>query len=172
MGLVAIGTALLTRGAAALGIGGGGAAAGGAGAAARGILGRLFGNPIVQGAGGAAAFAGGSALLAPGAAITPTAIGAAGAAGARGRAGFVTLEDGSMILVSASGVPARANLFLPAGAKLPSGAMVVSVSPNGQLFGIRKKRVKKTFAAEVAKVKDTVKNAKELLDICGKAVKK
>jgi len=79
---------------------------------------------------------------------------------------FITLEDGSRILVSPSGVPARAQLFLPSGAKLPAGSTVVSVSPDGQLFGIRRARRRRTFQGEVDRCRQTISAAEKLLDLC------
>lgn len=77
---------------------------------------------------------------------------------------FELLDDGSQILVSGTGVVQRANLFLPAGAKFPAGATVVSVSPDGQLFGLRKARRKKpSFQSEIDRCGEAIRAADRLL---------
>lgn len=90
---------------------------------------------------------------------------AAGAVAVPGTARrFVTLQDGSRVLVSREGKPMRAQFFLPAGQKLPGGALVVSVSPDGSLFGIRRGRKKRpAFKTEIETCKSTISAAKSLV---------
>jgi len=120
------------------------AVAGGAGLGLGGILGSIFGGGGVNGAAAAAPMA------------LPAARGAGGST-------FVTLDDGSRVLVSPSGVVARPQLFLPAGAKLPAGATIVSISPGGDLFGVRRRRKRRSFAGEIERCKTAVKAADSLI---------
>jgi len=148
MGVVAIGGALLRRGIAA-----GGSTTG------RSILGS-----IAAGLGFGAGFEAISSVFGGdgNGTVGTSAAGAIAEPGTSAR--FVQLEDGSRILVSKSGVPQRAQLFLPAGTKLPAGATVVSVSADNSLFGIRKARRKRpAFETEVKSCLETVGAAKRLI---------
>jgi len=157
MGLVAIGTSLL-RSFLNVGAPGAGAALGrvlgGVGSATRALA------PAA--AGGAAAGLGFSAISSffGGGGGAPAQV----AAQATGQRGFVTLEDGGRILVSAQGRPIRATFFLPAGAKLPGGSTIVSVSPDGSLFGVKRGRRKRpAFKTEIDTCKTTIAAAKSLV---------
>jgi len=127
------------------------AVAGGAGLGLGGFLGSLFGG---GGANGAVAPVGAAPML-------PAARGAGGST-------FVTLDDGSRVLMSPSGNVARPQLFLPAGAKLPAGATIVSISPGGDLFGIRRRRKRRTFAGEIDRCRASVSAARGLIKAVGK----
>jgi len=161
MGLVAFGSNLIQGALRGLGLAAPLATGAGGGAAAGGLLAaaRTLAPSLIAGAAGAAlpslfGFGGGAAaapVAAPGAARQ-----------------MVQLGDGSMVLVSRQGIPIRAQLFLPAGAKLPAGATVVSVSPGATLFGIRKRRARKTFQGEITRCKTVISDAKSLV----KAVQK
>jgi len=95
--------------------------------------------------------------------------GGAQIAEASASARFVELEDGSRVLVSKSGRAMRAQLFLPAGTKLPAGATVVSVNADNSLFGIRKARRKRpAFETEVKSCLETVGAAKRLITAVSK----
>lgn len=160
MGVVAVGRALIGR------LFGGGAAAPGAAAGVNplsNIFSTLFGGAraIAPAVAGGAAFQAGLNLVTSGG-------GAVAAAAGPGGSRMVRLEDGSQILVSAQGRPARAQLFLPAGSKLPSGATVVSVSADGNLFGIRKARRKRSFQGEIDRSKAAIQSARSLLTVCSK----
>lgn len=82
--------------------------------------------------------------------------------------GFVTLDDGSRVLMSASGVIARPQFFLAAGAQIPGGSRIVSVSPDGLLFGLRRARRRRTFRTELARCTSVVKTADKLLKVLGR----
>jgi len=136
-----------------------------------GAGGRAIGSPAVRAGGGALA---GGAAAGLGFSLIESLFGgggngvatsAAGAIAAPGMARrFVTLEDGSRVLVSREGKPMRAQFFLPAGQKLPGGALVVSVSPDGSLFGIRRGRRKRpAFKTEIETCKSTISAAKSLV---------
>lgn len=88
------------------------------------------------------------------------------AAGAAGR--FVVLQDGSRALLSSAGIPMRAQFFITAGAQLPGGAKIVSISPDGLLFGIRRAARKRTFRSELNRCKSVVKSASTLLRVLKK----
>lgn len=157
MGLVSIGRSIL-----------GAVFGGGTTAVARtgpGILSRVLG-----GLGAVAPAAAGGVAGGLGFSAISSLFGGGGAAPAQisapqtGQRGFVQLQDGSRILVSAAGVPVRAQLFLPAGAKLPGGATIVSVSPDGSLFGVRRGRRKRpAFKTEIETCKSTISAAKSLV---------
>lgn len=91
-----------------------------------------------------------------------TAAGAAAMPGGR-VGGFVTLADGSRVLMSSGGNLARPQFFLTAGARIPAGGKIVSVSPDGLLFGIRSAPRRRTFRTELARCKNIVKSADKLL---------
>ena len=163
MGLVNVGSSLLSGAARLLGIGG---TATGAGAGITGALTRLA-PTIGRAAPIGAAIGGGLGLLSDlFGGDSGRAQGIAEQIRASGRSQFVTLDDGSSVLVSPSGRVARPQKFLPAGAKLPAGATVVSVSPNRDLFGIRVKRRRKKFAGEMTQVRDVIKAADDIQRIC------
>jgi len=164
MGLAAIGQALLRGGAAVISRFTGGAAGGGAATVAPTLASRVLGSlrAIAPAVAGGAAFQGGVNLLSNGAATS------AAAGGGTGRSMFLRLEDGSQILIGPSGRPARATVFIPAGTPLPQGSTVVSVSADGQLFGIRKKRRRRTFQGEIDRTKNAIQSARSLLTVCNK----
>lgn len=76
---------------------------------------------------------------------------------------FVPLDDGSRVLVAPSGAVSRPQFFLPLGARFPGGATIVSVSPDGQLFGLRRKRKRRTFGAEIDRCLTTISAASKLI---------
>lgn len=99
---------------------------------------------------------------------TASAVGRITAAGAAaqpavGRAGFVTLADGSRVLMTSGGNLARPQFFLTAGAQIPGGGTIVSVSPDGLLFGIRRKARRRTFRTEMNRCKNVIRSADKLL---------
>jgi len=159
MGLVAFGRGLLTRGLSFVQslTQAGGTAAGQRAATAFQNLGGIR---TLLGA-GAGAGAGTAAALA----LTS---GATAARAGSGRSMFLRLEDGSQILIGPTGKPARATVFIPAGTPLPQGSTVVSVSADGQLFGIRKKRRRRTFQGEIDRTKNAIQSARSLLTVCNK----
>jgi len=117
---------------------------------------------ILGGLGFGAAFAGAESFFGDNGSVGTSAVGAIAPPGATQR--FVQLQDGSRVLVSRQGKPMKAQLFLPAGAKLPGGATVVSVSPDGMLFGIRRGRKRRpAFKTEIDTCKTTIAAAKSLV---------
>jgi len=123
-------------------------------------------NLLTGGTAAAGAAQGAAALAAVTPAIQAGVPALAAAAGAPGR--FVVLQDGSRALLSSTGIPIRAQLFLTAGAQIPAGARIVSISPDGLLFGIRRARRRRTFQSELGRCKRVVVTASKLL----KALKK
>jgi len=120
---------------------------------------------------GGAAFQAGTNLLTGGPSAVVQAPGAAGPPllGAAGPAGqFVVLGDGSRALLSSTGVPLRAQFFITAGAQLPGGAKIVSISPDGLLFGIRRAPRRRTFRTELSRCTSVVKTADKLLKVLGR----
>jgi len=159
MGLVSFGAGILRAGARFLGIGGAPAATGFR--AAAGTAGRFAARAApgaATGAAGAAAFEAfrGFGVDGVNGAVDGAPVGPTGPI-------FVTLDDGSQVLVNKSGAVPRPQLFLPAGAKLPPGSTIVSVSPDGNLFGIRRMRKRRTFAGEIERCKNAVKAADSLI---------
>jgi len=65
-------------------------------------------------------------------------------------------EEGGIFITTRQGAPISPSRLIPAGARLPGGATIVSISPNGQLIGIRIKRARKQFASEARKVRDII----------------
>jgi len=121
------------------------AVAGGAGLGLGGILGSIFGG------------GGGNGAMAPApAGIRPAGTQALGSF-------FVTLDDGSSVLTNPNGSVSRPQLFLPAGAKLPAGATIVSINPDATVFGIRRKRRTRQFGAEIDRCKATIRAADSLI---------
>jgi len=163
MGAVSVGRSLLTRGLSFIQslTQAGGTAAGQRAATAVQNLGGI--RTLAAGLLGTGAGAGAAVALS-GAGAQVFAPGTAGA----GRSMFLRLEDGSQILVSPSGKAARATVFIPAGTPLPQGSTVVSVSADGQLFGIRKKRRRRTFQGEIDRTKNAIQSARSLLTVCNK----
>lgn len=159
MGLV---SDILGFGARLLGVGGTQTAVGtGRMLAQRAVVGaRALAPSIAGGAAGAAAFDVAGRLISPAQGLPPVARADLAVAGPQ----FVTLDDGSRVLVTARGAVPRPQFFLAAGVKLPSGATIVSISPDGLLFGIRRARRKKpSFSAEIDRCVNTVKGADRLL---------
>jgi len=158
MGLV---TDILSAGARLLGIGGTQTAVGtGRMLAARAVTAARVAAPsIAAGVVGAAAFDVTGRLISPGNGVAPG-VSPGGAVGPF----FVTLDDGSRVLINRAGNVQRPQLFLAAGVKLPAGATIVSISPDGLLFGVRKARRKKPpFSTEINRCVETVKGADRLI---------
>jgi len=141
-----------------------GSASGPVGVATRAVV-RVAPGLGAAAAGGAAFSAGATALTGGGAAPVAAQVGPApGPAGQ-----FVVLGDGSRALLSSSGIPLRPQFFLTAGAQIPGGATIVSISANGLLFGIRRaRRRRSTFRTELNKCKNVVVSASKLLKVLRK----
>ncbi len=183
MGLVSIGASLL-RGAGSL-FGLGGAAAGGAAirggsaiatATGRGILSRLggaavspFGQSVIGGALGAgaiSAFGGDGAAVGGGTALASLVeAGAQPTALSNGRF-LVTAPNGDVQIFNRNGMPIRPTLIIPAGQRLPGGAVVVSTRQGGALIGVTIRRRRRRFGAEIRTVRRTVQAANALVNLC------
>ncbi len=166
MGLLSGAAGLLSAGARLLGIGG--TAVGTVGARA-GLLGGLARSApsLAGGVGGGLAFGGISSLIGGlfggGGGAAPVGPGMLAPTGLN-RSTFVTLDNGARILVAPSGRMSVPTIFIPAGAKMPAGHNLVFIGPNGDLFGLRKKRKKRdSFAVQVNRTKELVKDAKALI---------
>jgi len=171
MGLLAGGLALLGRAGSFLGIGGAGTGAVAGGRALLAGAGRAaigpFGQSVAGGALGAGliGFGGGgggdagsqlSQLVAAGAQPVPL---------ANGRF-MVTAPNGDMQIFGRNGQAIRPTLIIPAGQRLPGGAVVVSTRQNGALIGIVTRRRRKRFGPEIRRVKQTVQAAQSLVKLC------
>jgi len=148
------------------------------GGTALATAGRIAANPFAQSlVGGAAgvALAGGFG----GAPAVPGIAGAAGIGAASQLAGaqaagaqITTLSGGRFMAVAAngdvqlfnrSGMAIRPSLIIPAGQRLPGGALVVSTRQNGALIGITKRRRRTAFRTEIRKVRSTIQGCRAVL---------
>lgn len=169
MGLLAGGLALLGRllpralpaiGPVGRAIGSGGRAL--VGPFGQGLAGGAIGAGLAGGFGGgdgAAAGVGGgqlAQLVAAGAQPVPLASGRF----------MVTAPNGDMQIFNRSGDAIKPSLIIPAGQRLPGGALVVSTRNNGSLIGITIRRRRKRFGAEIRIVKKTVQAAQSLVKLC------
>lgn len=172
MGLLAGGLALLSRVGSFLTP----TATAGATVAGRGLLataGRAaigpFGQSIAGGAIGAGligGFGGGGDGAAAGSQLaTLVASGAQPVPLASGRF-MVTAPNGDMQIFNRSGQAIKPSIIIPAGQRLPGGAIVVSTRNNGSLIGLTIRRRRKRFGAEIRTVKKTVQAAQSLVKLC------
>ncbi len=171
MGLVATGLSLLRSAGTFLGIGGGAVArAGGAlGTVSRVAIGP-FGQALAGGALGAgaiSAFGGGGGVpgMGGGQLAQLVAAGAQPVPLSNGRF-MVTAPNGDLQIFNRSGMPIRPRLIIPAGQRLPGGAIVVSTRQNGALIGIITQRRRRRFGAEIRTVRRTVQAAQSLVKLC------
>jgi len=178
MGLAAIGSAILGffgAGAARTAVAGGGAIATAAG---RTILQRAgaaaispFGQSVIGGALGAGAISafGGDGAAAGG--LPGGQLGAIVAAGGQptplsnGRF-LVTAPNGDIQIFNRNGMAIRPTLLIPAGQRLPGGAVVVSTRNGGSLIGVTIRRRRRRFGAEIRTVRRTVQAAQALVKLC------
>jgi len=180
MGLVSIGASLLRGAGALFGVGGGQAVVRGGSVAAttagRSILSRLggaavgpFGQSVLGGALGAGAltaFGGDGAAVGGGTALASLVeAGAQPTALSNGRF-LVTAPNGDVQIFNRNGMPIRPTLIIPAGQRLPGGAVVVSTRQGGALIGVTIRRRRKRFGAEIRNVRRTVQAANALVNLC------
>jgi len=178
MGLAAIGSAILGffgAGAARTAVAGGGAIVAGAGRTLLQRAGAAAISPLAQGLAGGVAGAGLGSLAFGGdgaaAGLPGGQLGAIIAAGgqptalANGRF-LVIAPNGDMQIFNRNGEPVRPTMIIPAGQRLPGGAVVVSVRNNGTLIGITKRRRRRRFGAEIRTVRRTVQAAQSLVKLC------
>jgi len=176
MGLISLGASLLSTAGRFLGL----TAPLGAAVATTGVrtalqtAGRVLANPFAQSlAGGAAgvALAGGfggvsiptAQIGAPG-----TQLGQAGMSGAQitqlaGGRSMAVAPNGDVQLFNRAGMAIRPQLIIPAGQRLPGGALVVSTRQNGALIGITKRRRRTAFRTEIRKVRSTIQGCRAVL---------
>jgi len=176
MGLVsAIGGGLLSLGR-TLGIVGGQTltrvaptVAGGVGRALTGPFGQSIAGGAL-GAGAIAAFGGGAVGGAlPGGGSTQLAQLVASGAQPTELAGgrfLVTAPNGDVQIFNRNGMAVRPQLIIPAGQRLPGGAVVVSTRQGGALIGVTRRRRRKRFGAEIRNVRRTVQAANALVNLC------
>lgn len=178
MGLVSIGAALLSRAGQFIGLGGG-AAATTALRAAPSLLARTgraaigpFGQSVAGGALGAGAFTGvfggdgaAPAAMGGGQLAELVAGGAQPTALSNGRF-LVTAPNGDVQIFNRNGMAVRPTLIIPAGQRLPGGAVVVSTRQGGALIGVTIRRRRRRFGAEIRTVRRTVQAAQSLVKLC------
>jgi len=71
--------------------------------------------------------------------------------------------NGDVQLFNRSGMAIRPQLIIPAGQRLPGGALVVSTRQNGALIGITKRRRRTAFRTEIRKVRSTIQGCRAVL---------
>lgn len=64
--------------------------------------------------------------------------------------------NGDLQLFNRTGMPIRPTIIIPAGNRLPGGAVVVSTRNNGQLIGLTVRRRRKQFASEARRVRNVL----------------
>lgn len=177
MGLAAVGGAILRFfGAGAARTAVGGAATRGLVSTVGGAVGRGLISPLGQGLAGGIAGAGLGALAfgGDGAAAGGLPGGQLGeiiAAGGQptplsnGRF-LVTAPNGDVQIFNRNGMPIRPTLIIPAGQRLPGGAVVVSTRNGGALIGVTIRRRRRRFGAEIRTVRRTVQAAQSLVKLC------
>jgi len=167
MGLVSIGQALLRAGTSLF------AGAGAAGARVAPIAGRALIGPFGQGlAGGAigagaiSAFGGGGGAAAGGGQLAELVAAGATPTPLSGGRFLVTAPNGDVQIFNRNGQAIRPALIIPAGQRLPGGAVVVSTRQGGALIGIIVRRRRRRFGAEIRTVRRTVQAAQSLVKLC------
>lgn len=129
---------------------------------AGGVLGGLLGGAF--GGNGAAADG-----VVPGGVLPGSPLGQALAAGGvqltqlSGGRFMLTAENGDVQIFNRNGMPIRPQLIIPAGQRLPGGALVVSTRQNGALIGITKRRRRRAFRTEVRRVRSTIQGCRAVL---------
>jgi len=122
------------------------------------IAGFGIGSALFGGDGGVAAGGGGQlqAIAEAGGQVTPLANGQ-----------FMAIApNGDMQIFNRNGQPRRPSMIIPAGQPLPAGAIVVATRMNGAQIGIVKRRRRRRFGAEIVNVRDTVRAAQQLVNLC------
>lgn len=125
------------------------------------LVGGAIGAGVITGFGGDGAAPGGAGgqlaqLVASGA--QPTAL-------AGGRF-LVTAPNGDVQVFNRNGQAIKPTLIIPAGQRLPGGAVVVSTRQGGALIGITVRRRRRRFGAEIRTVRRTVQAANALVNLC------
>ncbi len=182
MGLVSTGVSLLSRAGTFLGglFGRGATAVAGGGALAR--VGRAaigpFGQSLAGGALGAAAITGfggdgqvgapGGAGIAGGSQLAAIVAGGGQPTPLAGGRFLVTAPNGDVQIFNRNGMAVRPQLIIPAGQRLPGGAVVVSTRQGGALIGITKRRARRAFSTEVRRVRRTIQGCRAVLSAAEK----
>jgi len=144
--------------------------------------GRFATSPFVTSlAGGALGFAGAQAFggagvpgqTQPGLGGPPNQLSAAGAAGAQitelaGGRFMAVAANGDVQIFNRAGAAIRPTLIIPAGQRLPGGALVVSTRQNGALIGITKRRRRRAFNTEIRRVRNTIRGCRAVLNAAEK----
>lgn len=76
---------------------------------------------------------------------------------------LVTAANGDIQVFNRAGTAVRPSLIVPAGQRLPGGAVVVSVRQGGALIGITTRRRRRAFATEVRRVRSTIQGCRAVL---------
>jgi len=125
---------------------------------AGGIAGAGLGSAFFAGGGGDGAMAGSqlAQIQASGGQVTPLA----------GGRFLAVAPNGDMQVFNRNGQAIKPTMIIPAGQRLPGGALVVSTRQNGALIGITKRRRRRRFGAEIRTVRRTVQAANALVNLC------
>lgn len=135
------------------------------------IAARIAASPVARGigagalTGGAIALAtGGDGVAAPGltAGIQQVLAQGGSATQLSGGRTLVTAANGDAQIFNRMGQPIRPTLIIPAGNRLPGGAVVVSTRQGGQLIGITKRRRRRAFMGEVRRVRNVLRGCKAI----------
>jgi len=137
------------------------------GRAALGLTGAVAGGAAFEA--GTGFFDGGGAPLgsgAPGTFQTPQIAsfidaGAIPTALSNGRV-MLTMPNGDVQIFSRNGMPVRPTIIIPAGQRLPGGAVVVSTRNGGALIGLTVRRRRRQFATEARKVRNVLSICKSI----------
>jgi len=145
-----------------------------------GTAGAIARNPFIQslagGAGGVAlagGFGGGVSIPTAQIGAPGSQLGQAGMAGAQitelaGGRFMAVAQNGDVQLFNRAGTAIRPQLIIPAGQRLPGGALVVSTRQNGALIGITKRRRRRAFNTEIRRVRNTIRGCRAVLNAAEK----
>ncbi len=154
--------------------------AGGAGRALLPTIGRglisPFGQSLAGGALGAAAITGfggggeapGGAGIAGGSQLAAIVAGGGQPTPLAGGRFLVTAPNGDVQIFNRNGMAVRPQLIIPAGQRLPGGAIVVSTRQGGALIGITKRRRRVAFRTEIRRVRQTIQGCRAVLSAAEK----
>jgi len=172
MGLASLALGLISRAGSALGLVGGGVASA-TGRTALSTLGRVAANPFAQsiaggaiGAGAISAFGGGGDGVAAGSQLSQIQASGGQVTPLAGGRFLATAPNGDVQVFNRNGQAIKPTMIIPAGQRLPGGAIVVSTRQGGALIGITKRRRRKRFGAEIRNVRRTVQAANALVNLC------
>jgi len=150
-----------------------------------GTAGAIVRNPFVQslagGAGGVALAGGFGGAGVPGQTqpgLSQALVGGSQLAGAQAAGAQITelsggrfmavAQNGDVQIFNRNGTAIRPTLIIPAGQRLPGGALVVSTRQNGALIGITKRRRRRAFNTEIRRVRNTIRGCRAVLNAAEK----